>query len=445
MAATSIAPWGRVTTFPGGSVAYAPPTAGGGAGDTGLSAAYAVPGQFANALADSYGSLSGGMANAGKSFGDAFGAYSAALASMNQSRVNEDSNRRSAAAMAEAARQGALGSIGSASLGAYGSAANSALAAWAANQQSYNQALANMQNADQQALSNLGVSRNTALGQLGDAYGTIGKAQIGSNALSNLNFNFSGTMPGFGGDFGGGGGMTASGPDGTIATGSYGPGPVGGGGGGGGFSLTGSGSRSSSSSQTGDGGAGALAGLAGLRQDLMSGDVLDRVGSQARSGAGRLDAQHYSSRGMPSEMLGQTLSGLMQLQGPAYGESRRGMNQFYDSQRGGSGDVLGSLMAQLASGYADARGDIRGVSDKISSGFSDVRGNLNSLWDRSLGSTPVYQTPLQRARNQWAVDDATKERRNLASKERRAKLDEAANKRREMARRGVGITKFGRI
>lgn len=409
MAVTSIAPWGRVTSFPGGSVAHSvAPAGGGGSQDTGATAIFSAPAQFADSFANAYGALSGGMGNTGKSFGDAFGAYSAALASLGQARANEESNRLSAAAMAEAARQGALGNIGAAGLGAYGSAANSAMAAWAANQQAYNQALANAHNADQQALSNLGVSRNGALGQLGDAYATIGKAQIGSNALSNLNFDFSGTMPGFGGDSSGGG-MTASGPDGTIAVGSYGSGASGGGGGGG-FRLTGSGSRSSSSSPTGDGGAAALSGLAGLRQDLMSSDVLDRVGQQARSSAGRLDAQHYSSRGMPSSMLGQTLSGLMQLSDPAYRNIRGGMNQFYGSQGSGSGSVLDALASQLGSGYGDVRGDIRGTGDRISSGFGDVRNYMDSLWDRSLAVNPAYRTPLQNAAAQWAVDDAAKAR-----------------------------------
>lgn len=381
---TTFHPGGRTITAPGFTrTDWAPQGGGGGGGDTGWSAAMSGPGQFANAMGGAYGAMAGGMGGIGKSFADSFGAYSAALANLGQQRLNEDSNRRSAQAMAEAARQGAVGNIGAASLGAYGSAANSAMAAWAANQQAYNNAVQNMHSADQQGMSQYGVGRNNALAALAAQYGNLGKAQIGANALANMDFNMTGSMPT---------GMTAMGPDGTIASGSYDP-----------MTFSASGSRRTSGGV--GGGEKALAGLDTLRGDIMSADVMDRMTGQAQSGAGRLDAQHASSRGMPSAMLGQTLSGLMQLQDPAYGESRRGMDQFYAAVQPGGRSFLDTLLGNINTGFGDTRRDITGAGNKISSGFGDVMGGMQGLFDRSLGMLPAFTSPLQAAQRKRAAED----------------------------------------
>lgn len=320
---------------------------------------YQQPGVFAGALSNNYGSMAGGMAQTGKSFSDAFGAYSAGLGSMATARANENAARYGANAMAEAARQGALANLGGSALGAYGSAANSALNAWAANQQAYNRSAADMHMANQQALGNVGVSRNAALGG-------IGRAQLGADALANMNFSMSGGDGSFG----------ATGTTGPIAGGSYGNG----------FQLSGSGSRSSGS---------ALAGLGGAQDAIMSPDVLDRIDRGSQAGRDQLDGQHYSSREMPSQMLGQTLSGLMTLGAPAYEQVGRGMNQFYANTQPNERPYE-SMLAALTSGYGRAGSQIGGVQRDLTSGFGKANAGINNLWQQSLGKSPEFQTPAER-------------------------------------------------
>jgi hypothetical protein len=327
---------------------------------------FAAPGQFAEVLGGNYGNYVGGMAQTGKNYTDAFGAYNMGLGNMATARANERSNMYGANAMAEAARQGTLSNIGTAALGAYGSASNSALAAWAANQQAYNRSAADMHTANQQAMGNVGVSRNQALGSLGAAYGGIGRAEIGANALSNLNLNASG-------DFGGGGGFSATGPGGPLASGSY------GGGGGGGFSL--SGSRSSSSG--GGGSSGALSGLGDLRRSVMDPDIPNRIDNASQAGRNQLDAQHYSSRNMPSEMLGQTLQGLMTLGSPAYKASGAGMDQFYQANQFDERPYE-SMRGDLNRGFTTVGNQIGGVQRGIEGGYATANQQVNDLFDNSL-------------------------------------------------------------
>lgn len=357
-----------------------------------LSTLYQQPAQFAGVLGNNYGAYSGGLAQTGKSFADAFGAYNMGLGTMATARANERSNMYGANAMAEAARQGSLANIGTAALGAFGSASNGALAAWAANQQAYNNAASNMHTANQQAMGNLGVSRNQALGSLGGAYGGIGRAEVGADALSNLNFNASGN---FGG--GSGGGFSATGTGGPIASGSYGGG---GGGGGGGFSM--SGSRSSSSRSRGGGGA-ALGGLDSLARNVMDTDPADRIDAASAAGRRQLDEQHYSSRVMPSQMLGQTLSGLLTLGQPAYDASARGMDQFYGANQFDERPYE-SMRGDMNRGFATVGNQIGGVQRDLGTGYATANQQVNDMWNRSLGRTEVFSTPLEIAQRRREAD-----------------------------------------
>jgi hypothetical protein len=332
---------------------------------------YKQPGAFAGALSSNYGAYAGGLANTGKSYADAFGSYGAGMGSIAQARANENSARYGANAMAEAARQGAMSNIGTAALGAYGSASNSALNAWAANQQAYNRSVADMQTANAQGMSNYGVSRNNALGTMSGAYGDIGKAQIAANALGSLNFSM-------GGD---GGGFNATGPGGSIASGSY--------GGGGGTNFSGS------STSSGTGGEQALAGLGSLRDSATDADIPDRLDRLGEIGRRQLDDQHYSSRGMPSQMLGQTLSGLMTLQAPAYGQSAAGMNQFYNNSRPND-SAYQSMLGALQGGFNQAGQQIGGVQRDIGGGFSTANRGVRGMFDDTLGRLPEFMTPAQR-------------------------------------------------
>ena len=342
-----------------------------------LKSLYEQPAQFADVYGQNFGNYAQGMAGLGNAYANAFGAYGMGLGSMATARANEASARYGANAMAEAARQAGAANIGSAALGAFGGASNSALAAWAANQQAYNNAAASMHNANQQGLSQYGQSRNAALGSLGGAYAGLGKAQMASDALSNFSF---------GGDMGGGmgGGFSATGPSGSIASGSYGSG-------GGGSGFAGGGSRSG-----GGGMGGALSGLGGLQGNLMASDIVDSLNRGADAGRKQLDDQHYSSREMPSQMLGQTLSGLMTLGRDAYGQSSRGMDQFYANTQMDERPYQ-SMLDRLSSGYGTVGGQLGGVQRDMTGGYNAANQNVGDMWSGSLGRLPVFRSPLENA------------------------------------------------
>lgn len=315
------------------------------------------------ALMGAPGQIAGAMGNASVGFGQSlanlYGSNAGALGNLATARANFAGNQAAANAMAEAARQGALGNMGVAALGAYGGAANSAMGAWAQNQQGYNRSLADMYMANQNAMAQLGATRNTSLAQLGSPYSQMGIGGALAGAL--------------GSPAGGGGGFQASGPGGAIASGSYSAPPTGG------------------SSRGGDM-RGAYAGIDSLRDSLNSPAYLDAMRGQVESGADRLDAQHYSSRGMPGQMLGQTLSGLMALGRQGYDQMRGGMNQFYANRPSyNDSDLFGAIN----SNFGGARGD-------LSAGFSGTQGALRGLFDDSVGK--MIPDPLREAKRQRETD-----------------------------------------
>lgn len=391
---------------------------------------FAQPANFANVLGGNFGNMAQGMAGLGNSYSNAYGAYGAGLGSIANARANEASARYGANAMAEAARQAGVGNIGSAALGAYGSAANSALAAWAANQQAYNRSAADMHSANQQGLSQYGQSRNAALGNLGNAYGSLGKAQTAANAMSNI--NLSGNFGGVGGG-GSGGGFAATGPGGPIASGTYG-GAGGGGVGGGGFSLTGSSNRSSSSMGAPE----AYGGLTSLQQNLMAGDVLRGLNYNADAGREQLDRQHYTSRGMPSQMLDQTLGGLLRLGGDAYKGSSRGMDQFYANTQMDERPYQ-SALDRLTGGYRDVSRNLGGLRGDMRSAYNASNEAVRRLYDDSIGSLLSFRdasSPVQRVYDQTLRDVVDARRRGQQPAPHLVQLLEDLQKQRAM---GGGI------
>ena len=174
----------------------------------------------------------------------------------------------------------------------------------------------------------------------------------------------------------------------------------------------------------------AYAGLNSLREAAMAGDITGSMNANLQDGYDRLDAQHMSSRNMPSQMLGQTLSGLMALGNKGYGEIRSGMNQFYGTQNDprNRGDYTG-MLASLTGGYRDALGGIAplagrmsdafeksntgigGVSGQLkdlmsgsSSSYGQAMGALGGLFENSLGKLGLFKTPLELAKQDRAVD-----------------------------------------
>lgn len=328
---------------------------------------YQQPANFANAFGNVYGSYAGGL-------GNAFGAYAGGLGNMATAAANERSNLYGANAMAEAARQGALGNMASAGIGAYGSASNAAMNAWAQNQGAYNQSLASMQMANQNALGNLGVSRNAALGGLGGAYGQLGQAESRAQTAGALAGMFGG---------GGDGSFTAGGVGGPIASGSY-----AGGGGGGGMvgGMKGGGTR------------GAMRGVDSLRESLMSNDMTNALAGANTNAMDRLDRQHFTSREMPSQMLGQSLSGLMTLTAQNANGIGAGMDQFYGNQNRAGDQFMGSLDA-MRGGLDSAYG---GVLGGLGAGYENAGNQIQGMWDNTLGKT-TFLTPAEQLEQRRAA------------------------------------------
>lgn len=109
--------------------------------------------------------------------------------------------------------------------------------------------------------------------------------------------------------------------------------------------------------------------LGGLTQQFDGNPALDR-----------LDRQHYSSRGMPSEMLGQGLSGLMALTAQNTGSINGGMNQFYGNQTGAANQFAGML---------------GGLQNDMNAANSGGNSSIDRMWDQSLGKT--FLTPAEMA------------------------------------------------
>lgn len=356
-------------------------------------------GNLANAHAQNTQAVSQGISGLGNAFANAYGSMAGGMGSIANAMANERSNFYTSNAMAEAARQQALGNLSTAALNSYGGAANSAMGAWAQNQNAYNQAMSGLGMSNQTGLSGYGASRNQALGQLGQSYANLGGKLAGASALQGMNLDFGGG--------GSGGGFSATGPNGPIASGSY-----------GGSAPSGGGVRFSGS-DIGQQMRPAFEGLDSLRKDAMAGDITGGMNSNLQDGYNRLDMQHYTSRNMPSQMLGQTLSGLLQLGNQGYGSIGRGMDQYYAVQNDprNKNDYSG-VLDRLSSGYDQARADIRPLADRISSAFTDsssgigalsgplkdiynnamsgATGALGGLFNSSLANLELFQSPVQR-------------------------------------------------
>jgi hypothetical protein len=366
-------------------------------------ALYQQPANFANAFGNAYNSYAQGM-------GGAYAAQAGGLGSIATALANERGNLYGANAMMEAARMGALGNLGSAGIGAYGSMGNAAMGAWAQNQNAYNNAAATMHAANQSGLAGYGAanaaaqgnalaSQASAAGNIGaaraGAMGQIGRAQIGANAIAGLGLG----SPGFGGSF------SANGVGGPIGSGSFSgqgivptPSP----GGGMGRFMT----------EADVFGGGPLSGLSGSVSDP---GIVSGLQFNARAGMRQLDDQHYSSRGMPSQMMNQGLAGLLALTNQSQGALRSGANQFYDNQRY-AGDQAMSRFDTLASGV---QGGLGGAMMGLQSGFNTVGNQIQGMWDNSLANLPQFTTPssqLRRARDAQMLQERYRNEDNAAGR-----------------------------
>lgn len=360
-------------------------------GQAAMGAAGQILGGIAPSMASGLTGLSQGLVGLGNSYANNYGSYAGALGSIAQAQANNESNQYGSRAMAEAARQGALGTMGAAALGAYGSAANSGMSAWAQNQMAYNKSLSEMQQANQQGLSNLGVSRNAALGNLASAYADAGGKLGAAGAVGDLNFSF--------GDGGAGGGFNATGTGGDIASGSFGSGG----------GLYGNLTRTSNNSMVPGISDRTFGGLQDTRTSLMAGDVMDALKRDADLGRDRLDAQHYSSRGMPSQMMDQALAGLLTMSREGYGESGRGMDQFYDSvaelDRADPRDQYGGILGMLADGYRTSGEQLGGLRGDLNSGYDKFRDSLGGIFNTDPVRDAQQAREVELLKRRYANED----------------------------------------
>jgi hypothetical protein len=293
------------------------------------SAAMEQPGIFAGTLSDNYGNYSQGMSGA-------YQGYAGAMGNAFNAMANQSGSMYGANAMAEAARMGALGNIGSAGLGAYGSSTNAAMDAWARNQQAYNQSAATMHMANQSGLSNFGTAD----------VNSRSRAAIAASLMGGMGGGMDGTF-------------SADGMGGPVASGSFsgsGGGYGGGGGGGGG----------------------------GINSTMQA-----ELARQSDAGRAQLDNQHYSSRGMPSQMMDQGLAGLMALSGQSMGAIGQGMNQFYgNQQQAGNQSDMNSVLAGLSRQLRSTQGD-------LTSGMGDSNNRIEGLFNNSLGNLQMFQSPAE--------------------------------------------------
>lgn len=295
-----------------------------------------------------------GLAGLGNAYSANYGSLAGGLGNVANAMSNEMSNRYGSYAMAEAARQAAAGNIGSSALGAYGSGLNSALGAWGTNQASYNQALSSMQNANQMGMSQYGQSRNNALAQLAAPYAQLGRASMAGSALSQLGGMFGGQ--------GSSGSFSANSPGGPVAAGSYSQAPSGG-------------SRHVAQGGKSEPMSNAYAGLSGISANLMSPDVMDRMGYGNRQAMDSLNNAYYSSRGMPSQMLSQGYGAISNLARQGYDQLGNGMNQYYANMNDPNNRVnYSGVLGQLHQGFQSANDNIGTLPGWMDRGLSKFPG-----------------------------------------------------------------------
>lgn len=342
----------------------APAGFGGGWGPAGYGsyAPQSTPTDFGNLYNQQFNTYAQALAGLGQQNASTMNAYGAGMGNIALAQANEGAARYGAMGQTAAANQLANANIGTAALGAYGGMGNAAMSAWAANQQAYNQAAMGMQNSNQRAMADLGMSRNQALGGLGGAYGDVGRSQAGAAAVSALGSSLGGDV---------GGGFSASGPGGPIATGS--------------FSAPGrsSGGFAGGSQAAGDG---ALAGLAALQGNIMDNSVADSIMAQSQSGWDSLNTQHNSSRNMPGMMMNQGLAGLHALSQQPYQQLQRGMSDFYDNSNRTRGNY-----GQFANLLTQGMGSQSDIADRLTDAFRTSGDQMRQFWSDTVGHNPALR------------------------------------------------------
>lgn len=358
-------------------------------------------------LANSYAGMQTGLAN---SVANTYGNYAGGLGNIAQSMAAERAANYNSNAMAEAARQASVGNIGSAALGAYGSAAGTALNSWGQAEAAYQNARGNIGSAymnsmgglgtaNQAAISNIGSTRNQALGSLGQSYANASQGLAAASAVGDLDLSFQDY--GTAGSSGAGGEFSAAGPNGLIASGSYGGDIVPGSGG---MSLTAS--RSADNSKLDGVISGTFGGLENTASQLDNQEAYGQLADGLGASYGALGSGFASAvegmrpdYGFLTNTLGTVGGEIRSLAGQGYSEAGSGMDQYYANQPQ-STDYT-PLMGLMERGYNDASSKVgqygsdagafqpseySGYAGQLSSGFADTRGDLSNLAGRGFDS-----------------------------------------------------------
>ena len=127
----------------------------------------------------------------------------------------------------------------------------------------------------------------------------------------------------------------------------------------------------------------------------------------------QLDAQHYSSRMMPSQMMNQGLQGLGMLGSQAYGQTNNGMDQFYANQnRAFSPSYFGTFANALTSGYGTANQNVGGLAGNLNSAWGDNKsqygsatGDLLKMYNDMNGTPAPAQKTLAQQRAEASGND----------------------------------------
>jgi hypothetical protein len=136
-----------------------------------------------------------------------------------------------------------------------------------------------------------------------------------------------------------------------------------------------------------------FSGLGGIRNSLTNSPVLGALNNNFSTAMGTLTNSYNASRNDPRAMLQDTLSGLGSLNAMNLGASAQGMNQFYGSMRNADNVP-----------FDQYRNAIQGGFDSMDRELTNTQGQINDLWKGTIGNMEFFQSPLQRAQQQRAVD-----------------------------------------
>ncbi len=374
----------------------------------------------ANADSAAYVGNAQGNAGLANAYASAANGNQAALANLANAQANAAGTLANANATENAARSVASGNMTSAALGAYGGMGNSALSAVSQNAASYFSALAALGAATQGALANNSVGQANAYASQGAANQAALAAQSIAGSKLALSQQVLGSLAGGSMGSGGGGGSTsngvygfpdaggsfmANGPNGRIASGSYGgsaiPAPTGLG------RLFGP--TTPLAAQPPSGLEGAHAGVMGsIGSASGAGDIKGIYGD------GKTDMLNAFTSGqkLPQEMLTAAIPTFQSFLSQGLGSLGSG-----GGGGGGGGADFGAVMKDLKSGYSTAMDKIGGSSSTGS--YDKYLGNSGGLASSILKDdafkpqvlnpllTSAYEANRAQNNSAYAAQDAT--------------------------------------